>query len=164
MMIGVISDTHIPFSSKDIHPEVKKTFASCDLIIHAGDMVEASVLKELREISETKAVCGNMDSDELKKMLPESIVFEFGGKKIGVVHGKGTGKSILEWVKIFFGSKLDIVIFGHSHTPFIEKIGGTLFFNPGSATDTIFSKKRTYGLIHIEDNDVRGEILDVAGN
>lgn len=164
MTIGVISDTHIPFSSKEIHPEVKKIFASCDLIVHAGDMVEVSVLKELQGISETKAVCGNMDSDELKKMLPESIVFEVGGKKIGVVHGKGSGKNVLEWVKNFFGSKLDVVIFGHSHTPFSEKIGGTLFFNPGSATDTIFSKKRTYGLIHIEGNDVRGEIVEVSKN
>lgn len=162
MRIGVISDTHIPFFSSGIPDEVRERFTGCDLIVHAGDIVEAEAIAELEKIAETKAVQGNMDSDELKKILPESLIFEAAGKKIGVTHGKGRGKAVLEWVKSFFGSKLDVVIFGHSHMPFNEKIGGTLFFNPGSATDTIFSRKRTFGMIYIEGKIVRGEILEMT--
>jgi uncharacterized protein len=162
MRIGVISDTHIPFFAGEIPREVREELASCDLIVHAGDIVESSVLDELRKIAHTKAVKGNMDSDEIKRTLPESLVFDAEGKKVGVVHGKGSGKTVLSWVKNFFTNKPDVVIFGHSHIPFNEKIGSTLFFNPGSATDNIFSKKRTYGIIHIEGNDVRGEIVEIS--
>ena len=162
MKIGVISDTHIPFFSREISSQVREGLASCDLIVHAGDIVETAALEEFCKIAETKAVHGNMDSDELKKILPESLVFEVEGKKIGLTHGKGSGKVVLTWVKSFFGNNMDIVIFGHSHAPFNEKIGGTLFFNPGSATDTIFSGTRTYGLIFIEGNNVRGEIVEIV--
>lgn len=162
MKIGVISDTHIPFFSSHIPSEVRNSFSSCDLIVHAGDIVEAGALDELKGIAETRAVQGNMDSDELKSSLPDSIVFEFSGKKIGVVHGKGSGKTVLDWVKGFFSERLDIVIFGHSHTCFNEKIGNTLYFNPGSATDTIFSRRRTYGLIYVEGENMRGEIIEIA--
>ena len=162
MRIGVLSDTHIPIFSRDIPTEVRTGLASCEIIVHAGDIVESRTIKELGKIAETKAVHGNMDSAELKRMLPESLVFEVGGKKIGVIHGRGSGKAVLDWVKGFFKSELDIVIFGHSHMPFNKKIGDTLFFNPGSATDILLSGKRTYGIIIIEGNEVCGEIIKIG--
>ncbi|HPN73159.1 MAG TPA: metallophosphoesterase family protein [Candidatus Omnitrophota bacterium] len=162
MRIGVISDTHIPIFSSGVPLEIRRVFSSCDLIVHAGDMVDVRAMEEFRKIAETKAVQGNMDSEDLKKTLPEHLMFEAGGKKIGVVHGRGSGKAVLEWVKDFFKSKPDIVIFGHSHLPFNEKIGGTLYFNPGSATDTMLSGKRTYGIISIENGDVKAEIVEIG--
>jgi uncharacterized protein len=163
MRIGVISDTHIPVFLSGIPTDVKNVFATCDMIVHAGDIVEEGVIDELRKIAETKAVHGNMDSDSLKRNLPASIVFDAGGKKIGLTHGKGTGKGVLEWVRAQFRGDLDIIIFGHSHTPLNEKIGNTLFFNPGSATDTVFSGKRTYGIITIDGEEARGEIFEISG-
>jgi uncharacterized protein len=162
MRIGVISDTHIPFFSPGLPLEVTKALSCCDVIVHAGDIVDVGTIEKLQEITATKAVHGNMDSEELKKVLPESIIFEAGGKKIGVVHGRGSGKNVLNWVRDFFKLKLDIVIFGHSHMPFNEMIGSTLFFNPGSATDTILSGKRTYGIISIEGGEVAAEIVEVT--
>lgn len=162
MRIGVISDTHIPIFTSEIPSEVRKVFSSCDLIVHAGDIVESRVIEEFRKIAETKAVHGNMDSEELQRMLPESLIFEVSGKKIGVIHGRGSGKTLLDLVRNFFKTKPDIIIFGHSHTPFNETIGGTLYFNPGSATDTMLSGKRTYGVISIEGDEIRSQIVEMG--
>jgi uncharacterized protein len=161
MKIGVISDTHIPVFSKDLPAAVREAFLTCDLIVHAGDSIERSAIQMLRDITETKAVKGNMDSEDLKRDLPESIVFDCAGKKIGVTHGKGSGSKILDFVKKSFNQKLDVIIFGHSHTSFNQLIDGTLFFNPGSATDNVFSGRRTFGIIEINGDDVRGEIIEI---
>ncbi len=162
MRIGVISDTHIPFFTRSIPQPVLESFATCDVIVHAGDIIESSVIEKLKTMAETRAVHGNMDSEELKRLLPDRLVFEVGGKRIGVTHGKGSGKKVLDEVRNIFDKKVDIVIFGHSHMPFNENIGGTLFFNPGSATDTLFQGKRTYGIITIEGDIVRGEIIEIG--
>ena len=161
MKIGVISDTHIPVFSKDLPAAVREAFSTCDLIVHAGDSVERSAIEMLRDIAETKAVKGNMDSDDLQRTLPETIVFECGGKNIGVTHGKGAGSKLLDFVKKAFKQKLDIIIFGHSHASFNELIEGTLFFNPGSATDNVFSGRRSFGIIEINGNEIHGEIIEI---
>lgn len=163
MKIGVISDTHIPVFTDHIPSVVIEIFRSCDIIVHAGDIVDYSVVEDLGHIAEVKAVRGNMDAPALKKVLPEKLVFEVSGKKIGVVHGRGKGGDLLEWVKGEFKKDVDIIIFGHSHSPCNKSIGGRLFFNPGSATDSVFHTKRTFGVIYINGETVRGEIIDIAG-
>ncbi|MBL7073329.1 MAG: metallophosphoesterase family protein [Candidatus Omnitrophica bacterium] len=161
MKIGVISDTHISVFSSKLPQKVYECFKDCDLIVHAGDAIEMSVIKELGKIAEVKAVRGNMDSRELKERFSEKIIFEAEGKKIGVVHGKGSSSKILRTVSGSFTEKLDIVIFGHSHLPLNEKKGDTLFFNPGSAMDRVCSPYCSIGIIYIEDGNIRGEIIKI---
>lgn len=163
MKIGVVSDTHIPVFAKKLPEEVTNRLKECDIIIHAGDIVEMSAIRDLEKITETKAVWGNMDSAEVKNILPEKLVFEAAGKKIGVFHGRGASFKVLKSVEEAFSEKLDIVIFGHSHVPFNEMKGGTLYFNPGSVTDNVFSKKRSFGMIEIDGDDVRSEIIELKG-
>lgn len=163
MKIGVISDTHIPVFANKLPKEVVDRLKECDLIIHAGDIVESSAIKEIGKIAEVKAVRGNMDSAELKHTLPEKLVFEAAGKKIGVTHGKGASFKVLSSVEKMFKQKLDIVIFGHSHIPFNEKKNGTLYFNPGSVTDNVFTKRRTFGIIEIDGDDIHSEIIEIKG-
>ncbi len=161
MKIGVISDTHIPFNSDKLPPEVVEHFKECDLIVHAGDIVEADVLKVLENLAETKAVFGNMDGLELREKLPQKIVFECAGKTIGVVHGTGPGAKVHQIVEGMFNEKLDIIIFGHSHMPLVEKRGKTLLVNPGSPTDTIFAPYRSFGIIEIKGDKVDAEIIRI---
>jgi uncharacterized protein len=54
-----------------------------------------------------------------------------------------------------------IVIFGHSHQPFVKKKGSTLFFNPGSAGPRRFSLPRCLGLLEIEKGEIHGKIIDL---
>lgn len=160
MKIGVISDIHIPAAANHLPVEIRNYFKDCDLIIHAGDAVEPSVISELEEIAETKAVKGNMDNYELKRKLPEILVLEVGNKKVGVIHGFGAVDSIIDKVRQAFKQKMDIIIFGHSHVPFNREIDGTLFFNPGSPTDKIFAPYRSIGIIEI-NGGIKSQIIRV---
>lgn len=132
------------------------------MIVHAGDLADLSVLNKLRSIcSNVKAVRGNMDPAVLKKELPEKEIFKIGGFKIGVMHGYGPPNNLIELLtSAFKEEKLDLIIFGHSHSPFNEKRNGILFFNPGSATDKIFSSYNSYGIIEINDK-IEGRIIKI---
>ena len=158
MQIGVVSDTH----STELPPKMMKDFEKVDLIIHAGDFCDLSVYKVFAAIKETKAVAGNMDEESIRGEFPGKQVIECDGVKIGVCHGSSSSNKVLDIVKdIFKNDKIDVVIFGHSHTPFNENIGGVLYFNPGSPTDTIFAPYRSYGILNISDGSVSGKIIKV---
>ncbi|MFC1709422.1 metallophosphoesterase family protein [Candidatus Omnitrophota bacterium] len=151
MKIGVISDTHIPEKATGIPKEIYSAFKGVDLILHAGDLVSLDAIKSLEKIAPLKAVCGNMDTPETKKILKEKEVINAGKFKIGLIHGRGGPSNLINFVKSAFREKMDVIVFGHSHTPVNEKIEGTLFFNPGSSTDTMFAPYLSYGIIEIND-------------
>lgn len=152
MKIGVLSDTHIHLA-EEISPEVVKAFSNVDLIVHAGDFVGSQVLEGLKRLGEVKAVHGNMDSMELRGLLPEKELLVAGGKKIGIIHGWGGPEGIEQKVRERFGD-VDIIIYGHSHRANIERIGDVLFFNPGPGY-------RSFGILTIGE-DVRGEIIKIG--
>ena len=151
--IGVISDTHIPDRAKEIPKEILDDFKKVDMIIHAGDLVDLGVLEKLKSVcGDVKAVWGNMDPDNLKKMLPEKEIFRIGKHKIGVMHGYGApDRLIAKLSDIFKDDGVDIIVFGHAHYSVNEKINGILFFNPGSATDKVFAPYNSYGIIEVND-------------
>ncbi len=70
MRVGVISDTHVPAIARSLPAAVFEVFKGVDLILHAGDVVELSVLDELRTIAPVEAVAGNMDGSEVHLNLP----------------------------------------------------------------------------------------------
>ncbi len=158
MRIGVLSDTHVPIASPGLSDELLSALSKCDLIVHAGDLVEISVLNKLKTVSEVKAVHGNMDSLRVKNILPPRLLIEAQGFKIGVMHGFGPSLTVPQKVLNAFVPRPDIIIFGHSHNPLCKEDSGTLLFNPGSATDRLLSKKGTYGIIELSDGKIRPEI------
>jgi len=162
MRIGVISDTHIPVKAKEIPQEIIKAFKGIDMILHAGDIVEESVLSELKKLSkDVRAVLGNMDSPELEKILPKKDIIKVNNVKIGLIHGYGRPDQLPKVVAgEFANDKVDIVIFGHSHTAMNEKIDGVLYFNPGSATDRVFAEYNSYGIIEI-NGKIKSEIIKI---
>ena len=149
MKIGVIADTHAR-TIEDIPLPIIDALEKVDLIVHAGDITERAVLEGLREIGEVKAVYGNMDSGELKRMLPDRRTLDIEGKQIGVYHGSGGPWGIAERVRPLFG-EVDVIIFGHSHLSCNEYIRGTLMFNPGRARDS-------FGIVTIE-KEIKAEII-----
>lgn len=149
MKIGVISDTHIPKAAPDLPQAVYSNFAGVDMILHAGDFVELGVLRKLETIAPVKAVYGNMDTDEVRNSLPAKEIVNAGGFTIGLIHGRGNPNGLVKLVKSEFKNGIDVIIFGHSHTPFNEKIGKTLFFNPGSPTDTVFAPYNSIGILEL---------------
>lgn len=151
MIIGVISDTHVK-TIDEIPATILKALAGVDLIVHAGDFTERAVLDGLKTIGEVKAVSGNMDSGELKRMLPQKELFVVSGKNIGLIHGWGGPWGIAARVREMF-TDVALIIYGHSHEPWNQFIRGSLLFNPGRARDS-------FGLLRI-DNEIKAEIITV---
>jgi len=153
MKIGVISDTHIPEKAQTLPKPVLEALRQVDMIIHAGDLTSPELLVELKRICpNVKAVYGNMDSFEVRKSLPDKQLLELKGFKIGITHGYGHPNQIIDIVtQAFQEEKPDMIIFGHSHTALNMKKGKTIYFNPGSPTDNIFSPYKSYGIIEVSD-------------
>jgi putative phosphoesterase len=150
MKIGVVSDTHAT-SFSQLPDQILRNLAEVDLIIHTGDFVARDVLDGLKQLGEVKAVQGNMDSEELKHLLPEKELLEIEGKRIGIIHGWGSPYGIDERVGGMFDN-VDIIVYGHSHHAQNEVKNGILFFNPGRA-------KNSFGILTI-GKEVRGEIVN----
>lgn len=122
---------------------------TADLIVHAGDFSEASVLAELRELGPVAAVHGNVDSAELRRELPESLSLDLEGATLAVIHDAGPAKGRLERLRARFPDA-DVVLFGHSHIPLHEERDGFAIFNPGSPTERRRSPNRSMGEATVE--------------
>jgi putative phosphoesterase len=157
--VGVISDTHIPRAARALPHGVFTAFSGVELILHAGDIVEESVLKTLETIAPVMAVCGNRDSEALKRALPEERILTLNGFRIGLLHGHGDKGTTLQRLPGFFaGEKLDCIVFGHSHIPYNEMLNGTLYFNPGSPTVKKRQAFPSVGILTLGDR-VEGEVI-----
>ncbi len=146
----------MPRSAERLPDKMLKDFKGVELILHAGDITEGPVLAELEALAPVKAVCGNMDSMALRKILPKKKLIKIGRFKIGLIHGYGPPHSIVEKIRMEFDS-VDAIVFGHSHSPLCKIEDNILFFNPGSPTDKIFARENSYGILTINDA-IKGEI------
>ena len=162
MKIGVISDTHIPTRAKEIPKAILESLKRVDMIFHAGDLVDLSVLDVLKSICpNVRAVWGNMDPKEVRGCLAEKEVITLGKYRFGLIHGSGVPALLTQAVTdIFKNDNVDIIIFGHSHSPVNEKKGRILYFNPGSLTDTLLSPFNSYGIIEIND-EIEARIVKI---
>lgn len=162
MRIIVISDTHIPVMTQKLPPEIKTELKKCDMCLHAGDFIEYSVFKELSSVVETHGVCGNMDSLELKKKMPEKELIEVEDVTIGLAHGRGAPDTVPSFIEELFCDefdRIDVFVYGHSHQPGVIKRKGKMFFNPGSLSDTIYAPYRSYGVLEINGKTIKPEIV-----
>jgi len=150
MKLGIISDTHDFFD-----PQILKLFAGVDHILHGGDIGLPRILLELEQIAPVTAVCGNTDEPGFGYRLTEAV--ELHGKKF-VLHHIVNPHALTESLERRIAQERPAaVIFGHTHKPFCETIGGTLFFNPGYAGRARFSLERSVAILHLEDHSLRPE-------
>jgi putative phosphoesterase len=158
MKIGVVSDTHL----REPHPELRKMiefyFKDVEKIFHAGDFVDRSVAEYLSSQKELIAVCGNMDSEDIRKAFPQKRVIELQGYKIGLIHGGGSPFGIESRVRGEF-DEVDVIVYGHTHTPANHQVKNIYFFNPGSPNRS-FIHKATVGMLHLGEK-IEGEIIKI---
>ena len=124
--VGILSDNH-----SDWLPHIAESLAGVDAIIHAGDIGPYKLVLDMEAIAPTTAVLGNTDGD---MPINESAVVTLDGKKFFVQHIVDPHRlqaSLRERLKRI---EPDVVVFGHTHMPFSETLGGVLFLNPGSVT------------------------------
>jgi putative phosphoesterase len=132
----------MPRGSRRLPDECLRELAASDLILHAGDVVSASVLEELRALAPVEAVHGNMDEPALKAALPETRVVELAGARIGMVHEPGPAAGRAARLRARFPD-CDAVIYGHTHLPEVTRQGSTWILNPGSPTERRRAPSRT---------------------
>lgn len=159
MKIGVISDTHIPTATASLPAAVFHLFSGVDLILHAGDIVELSVLDELRAIAPVEAVAGNMDSEEVRVRLPHKKLLTIGEYKVGLIHGKYKIDTQREFIRREFDD-VDLIVYGHSHAPFWGKVDGVFFLNPGSPTDKRYAPYNSVAILEAGD-ELKAEIIRI---
>ncbi len=157
MKVGVISDTHIPATAPFLPPAVFEIFKNVDLILHAGDIVDLSVLDELRAMAPVEAVAGNMDDASGPHGLPAKKLLTLGAFRVGLIHGKWRLDIQKEMIRKEFG-RVDLIVYGHSHAPFWGRVDGTLFLNPGSPTDKRYAPYNSVAILDI-GGELRAEIV-----
>jgi putative phosphoesterase len=150
VILGVISDTHMPRGPRRLPDACLERLAAADLILHAGDLSTLAVLRELEAIGPpVAAVHGNVDDAELRSLLPEARVVQAAGARIGMVHDAGPARGRLERLRLRF-PEADAVVFGHSHIPLHEERDGFQIFNPGSPTERRRQPRHTMGVARVE--------------
>jgi putative phosphoesterase len=138
-----------------LRPAAVDALRGSDLILHAGDIGDPSILRELSLLAPVTAVRGNNDFGDWADALREIETVALDGIRIGVVHD----------VKSLDAAPLgrwNAVVAGHSHRPLCDTRDGVLHFNPGSAGPRRFSLPVTVGEIVIRRGTLTGRIIGLS--
>ena len=150
-LIGLISDTH-----GLIRPEALNALRKSDLIIHSGDIGHPDVLDALRSLAPVRAIRGNNDRGAWASGLPTSDRVEIGSHAIYVLHN--INDLDLDPASAGFTA----VLSGHSHKPAIDRRGGVLFVNPGSAGPRRFTLPVTVATLILRDDGCDATIVPLT--
>ena len=135
----------MPRGRRELPVECARICSRADLIIHAGDLMEASALESFEALGPPLvAVHGNVDSAELREQLPARLSLDLGDVQLGVVHDAGPRRGRIERLRTLFPEHY-AVVFGHSHLPLHEEQDGFQIFNPGSPTERRRSPFKSMG-------------------
>lgn len=148
--VGLISDTHGLVRDTAI-----AALAGCHHILHAGDIDGPEVIAKLRRLAPVTAVRGNNDRGAWAAAIPEFEIVEFGAVSIYLRHDEAE----LDIDPRAAG--LQVVMFGHSHKPRIERRDGVLFVNPGSAGPRRFKLPIAVGELHIAGDEIDARIIEL---
>ena len=152
LRIGLISDTH-----GLLRPEAKAFLQGCHHIVHAGDICDPSVLRELSTIAPVIAVRGNNDKGAWAEQLPETEFIQLGEVFVYVVHDSAQ----LDIEPSAAG--VQVVVSGHTHQPLVEERSGVLFDNPGSSGPRRFRLPISVGELSITGKSVLARIVELGG-
>jgi putative phosphoesterase len=148
---GVISDTH-----GLLRPEAVAALEGSDLLLHAGDVGDPRLLEELREIAPLTVVRGNVDFGSWAAELPATAAVEVEGHAIYMLHDLEDLDLDLE------AAGMAAVIYGHSHRPLIERRGGVLYLNPGSAGPRRVRLPVTVARLRVDAGGLEAELIDLT--
>jgi putative phosphoesterase len=149
--IGIISDTH-----GLLRAEALAFLRGSDHIVHAGDIGDAGVLRELSALAPVTAVRGNNDNGPWAENIAETEVLKVGAVSIYVLHDLGQ----LDLDPAAAGYQ--VVVSGHSHKPLIERRGGVLYLNPGSAGPRRFKLPIAVAELKVDGAAVEGRLVELA--
>jgi hypothetical protein len=146
--LALLSDTH-----GLLRDSVTDALQDVDLIIHAGDVGNRSLLQRLEAIAPVIAVRGNVDIDNELVHLPLEEVVSVNGRLIYVLHDL----SLLDLDPETAGFAM--VVSGHSHQPRIDRRRGVLYVNPGSIGPRRFRLPVSFATVACEEKELAVKIV-----
>ena len=163
MLIAVIADTHMPRGARRLPDACVERIEAAGLLLHAGDFSTLEVLRELEAIGPPLVgVHGNVDSADIRRLLPEERVVEAEAARIAMVHDAGPSSGRLDRLRRRYGERAGLVVFGHSHLPLHEQApDGFQILNPGSPTERRRAPAHTMGLIRVERGLATCELISL---
>ncbi|MFV0289755.1 MAG: metallophosphoesterase family protein [Mangrovibacterium sp.] len=157
--IGLLSDTHGMLS-----PRVLRFFESVDELWHAGDIGTAEMADELASFKPLRAVYGNIDGHELRRMFSEVLRFDCEQVDVLMTHiGGYPGKYDSKVRKYLAEAPPKLFITGHSHIlkVMFDKRLNLLHINPGAAGNKGYHNVCTAIRFEIDGADIRNlEVLE----
>ena len=152
MRVLVVSDTHGRHTNLD---RILEMAGEIDMFVHLGDVEDGDVYLDAVIECEKHIIGGNNDffSD-----LPREEEFYIGKKKVYITHGHqyGVAYGTEEIKRAGLARGADIVMFGHTHRPYLEVEEKITVLNPGSVSyPRQAGRKSSYMLIEV---DAKGEI------
>lgn len=148
----IFSDSHLQFSPM---MEAIESFPKVDWIIHAGDMHQ-DVEDLMAAFPKIPVAYVKGNNDFFLPDVPADRFFELFGVKIFLTHGHkyGVKHSLFGVTKEALSRGADVCIFGHTHIPHSEIVGGIHLFNPGSA-------RKSFGVLEIDENGFSLELREI---
>ncbi|MEO8672970.1 MAG: metallophosphoesterase family protein [Tahibacter sp.] len=148
--VGLISDTH-----GLLRAEATDFLRGSDIIVHAGDICDSSVLEQLAELAPLTAVRGNNDHGPWANDLQEKELLRVGEVLVYVIHDL----SEIDIDPMVAGVR--VVVSGHSHRPSIQDRNEVLFVNPGSAGPRRFKLPVSVGELIVTDTSVVARTVEL---
>ncbi|MBM7648908.1 putative phosphoesterase [Bacillus ectoiniformans] len=141
MKVLVVSDSH---GWGEILTELKGRYENkVDAMFHCGD---SELLADDPEMDGWIVVRGNCDTEQ---SYPNDLTEEIEGVRIFMTHGHryNVKMSLMNLQYKAEEHQADLAFFGHSHLIGAEKIGQTIFLNPGSITLPRGRSEKTYAMV-----------------
>jgi putative phosphoesterase len=151
--VGLISDTH-----GLLRPEAIAALRGSDFIVHAGDIGDARVLEELKDLAPVTAVRGNNDRGSWARQIAETEVLQVDDVFIYVLHDLAG----LDLDPVAAG--FQVIVAGHSHKPSIEDRAGVLYVNPGSSGPRRFKLPIAVAELEIAGQSVHARLIELQLN
>lgn len=159
--IGIISDTHSYWDER-----YATYFAECDEIWHAGDIGSMEVAERLSAICTLRAVSGNIDGGDIRRMYPELLRWKCEDVDVLMKHiGGYPGHYDASIRARIFASPPKLFISGHSHILKVQydKTLDLLHINPGAAGLQGWQKKRTLVRLTIDGSEMKNcEVVELG--
>jgi hypothetical protein len=163
MKIGVMSDSHgnIEYVRRAAEYMME---AEVEYIIHLGDdYYDARILDNLP--ANVIKVPGVYETIYQDASVPNRLVEDIAGLKVLITHTKNSHRNDLpqdERPEEYIASqKVDIVLFGHSHSFCARVEGGVLMVNPGHLRPEDKRGEATFALLEIDDRNIDVKILNM---
>lgn len=162
--VGILSDTHGTLSLAAV-----AAVADCDVILHAGDICDPGILRELRALAPVHAVLGNNDYDEYGADVRRFAQFEIAGVRFLMAHyPQDIRRALRGGGPIGPGDPLPrVCVHGHTHIP--EIVSGPaarpadFIVCPGSVTRPRGGSKPSVAKIELADGRVLSVRIEEIG-